>query len=235
MCNPGNVPSPQPSHMSNFQDLPNTEAGDNGGVHINSGIPNKAACLARNALDATKLGRVWMQALKFHLGNSSTFADMVSATATACGEAMLSAADCDAVANAWVQVGLGAPAMGGNCPANATLQNGSCFCNTGYRPAANGTCEQIPNVSCPANSHAEAGECYCDQGYVPNMTGDGCASGSTQCSSHSHRENGTCVCDECFQGNPNGSGNGCDAIPNCAVCTNALEESNNGQVLQGRS
>jgi Zn-dependent metalloprotease len=32
----------QPKHMSNYMDLPNTEEGDWGGVHINSGIPNKA-------------------------------------------------------------------------------------------------------------------------------------------------------------------------------------------------
>ena len=33
---------PQPDHMSKFVHLPDTERGDNGGVHINSGIPNKA-------------------------------------------------------------------------------------------------------------------------------------------------------------------------------------------------
>jgi Zn-dependent metalloprotease len=43
---------PQPDHMSRFKVLPNTRAGDNGGVHINSGIPNKAFYLF-----ATKLGR----------------------------------------------------------------------------------------------------------------------------------------------------------------------------------
>lgn len=33
---------PQPGRMSKYQKLPNTEDGDNGGVHINSGIPNHA-------------------------------------------------------------------------------------------------------------------------------------------------------------------------------------------------
>jgi Zn-dependent metalloprotease len=33
---------PQPKHMSNFKNLPNTNDGDWGGVHINSGIPNRA-------------------------------------------------------------------------------------------------------------------------------------------------------------------------------------------------
>jgi Zn-dependent metalloprotease len=33
---------PQPKHMKDFKNLPNTEAGDWGGVHINSGILNRA-------------------------------------------------------------------------------------------------------------------------------------------------------------------------------------------------
>lgn len=33
---------PQPKHMSNYKNLPNTDKGDWGGVHINSGIPNRA-------------------------------------------------------------------------------------------------------------------------------------------------------------------------------------------------
>src|SRR5262245_4476106 len=33
---------PQPAHMDDFKNLPDTRAGDNGGVHVNSGIPNHA-------------------------------------------------------------------------------------------------------------------------------------------------------------------------------------------------
>jgi Zn-dependent metalloprotease len=33
---------PQPKHMKDFKNLPNTDKGDWGGVHINSGIPNRA-------------------------------------------------------------------------------------------------------------------------------------------------------------------------------------------------
>jgi len=32
----------QPKHMDNYMDLPNSDEGDYGGVHINSGIPNRA-------------------------------------------------------------------------------------------------------------------------------------------------------------------------------------------------
>lgn len=229
MCNPGNVVQPQPGHMNDFRELPNTEDGDYGGVHINSGIPNRAACLARDAVGAQKMGQVWFQALRFHLGNSSTFAEAVSATATSCSEVSLPSTDCDQIASAWVQVGLGTAASGGSCPANASMQNGSCFCNDGFRPDSAGTgCEAIPDVSCPANSHAEAGSCYCDSGFVPDSAGTACVSEQTACPSHSHRENSTCVCDECYQGNPNGNGQGCDPMPSCAVCTSPLEDGNSG-------
>lgn len=43
----------QPDHMRNFKVLPNTRKGDNGGVHTNSGIHNKAAF---NILTAVKGG-----------------------------------------------------------------------------------------------------------------------------------------------------------------------------------
>ena len=43
----------QPAHMRNFKVLPNTRQGDYGGVHINSGIHNKAAF---NILTAVKDG-----------------------------------------------------------------------------------------------------------------------------------------------------------------------------------
>jgi Zn-dependent metalloprotease len=58
---------PQPDHMSKFVNLPDTDEGDNGGVHINSGIPNKAFYLAAMeiggyAWDAP--GLIWYEALK---------------------------------------------------------------------------------------------------------------------------------------------------------------------------
>jgi bacillolysin/neutral peptidase B len=41
----------QPDHMKDYKKLPNTENGDNGGVHTNSGIHNKAAYNILTALD----------------------------------------------------------------------------------------------------------------------------------------------------------------------------------------
>jgi Zn-dependent metalloprotease len=54
---------PQPAHM---QDFVNTTA-DNGGVHINSGIPNRAFHLAATALGGhawERAGRIWYETLR---------------------------------------------------------------------------------------------------------------------------------------------------------------------------
>ncbi|MBP9919773.1 MAG: M4 family metallopeptidase, partial [Dermatophilaceae bacterium] len=40
---------PQPAHMDDFEDLPHDAEHDNGGVHTNSGIPNRAFYLAASA------------------------------------------------------------------------------------------------------------------------------------------------------------------------------------------
>ena len=230
MCNPGNVPVPQPSHMSQYVELPNTEEGDHGGVHANSGIPNKAACQARAVMGATNVGRVWFQTVRFHLGANSSFADMVQGTSTSCSELSLSSSDCEGLAAAWQSVGLAAAAGGGACPPNSSMQNGQCFCNSGFRTNAEGTgCEAEASVQCPANSHAVDGQCYCDSGYAPNAAGTACVvETQASCSSNAHRQGGVCVCDECFQGNPEGNGNGCSAIPGCAVCTDPLETGSGG-------
>jgi Zn-dependent metalloprotease len=57
---------PQPAHMKDFMKLPNTEAGDYGGVHYNSGIPNRAFYVASFELGGNaweKIGAAWYGAL----------------------------------------------------------------------------------------------------------------------------------------------------------------------------
>ena len=54
---------PQPDHMSRYVNTYN----DNGGVHINSGIPNRAFQLAAEALGGyawEKAGRIWYETLR---------------------------------------------------------------------------------------------------------------------------------------------------------------------------
>lgn len=56
----------QPADMDGFMKLPNTDAGDWGGVHTNSGIPNRAFYLASTYLGGfswEKAGKVWYAAL----------------------------------------------------------------------------------------------------------------------------------------------------------------------------
>ena len=58
---------PQPDNMNNYAHLPDTDDGDHGGVHINSGIPNRAFYLtAKNitgfAWEAP--GHIWYESLR---------------------------------------------------------------------------------------------------------------------------------------------------------------------------
>ena len=76
---------PQPATMKGFQKLPNTEDGDYGGVHINSGIPNFAFYVASFEISGNaweKAGAAWYAALvdKKLMNKNSNFADAAAAT-----------------------------------------------------------------------------------------------------------------------------------------------------------
>jgi Zn-dependent metalloprotease len=99
---------PQPGHMSDFV---NTFE-DNGGVHINSGIPNKAFYLAATKLGGfawERAGRIWYDALRDSAVRSNTgfrrFARITVAHAAAIG-----AVEGEAVREAWAEVGISVPA-----------------------------------------------------------------------------------------------------------------------------
>ena len=66
-----------PDHMSNFVVLPNTQAGDWGGVHTNSGIPNKACFLiaSNSNVGIIKAEQVYYRALGNYLISTSNFHD----------------------------------------------------------------------------------------------------------------------------------------------------------------
>ena len=94
---------PQPAHMSDY--VQTTE--DNGGVHINSGIPNRA--FAVFALDVggnawETPGSVWYRALTGGLSSTATFTEFADATvaaATSVDDATTAAAR-----RAWTTVGV---------------------------------------------------------------------------------------------------------------------------------
>ncbi|MCZ6829012.1 MAG: M4 family metallopeptidase [Gammaproteobacteria bacterium] len=79
----------QPGHMSEYQYLPDTAAGDWGGVHINSGIPNRAAYLAAEGLSAegtgasigrSKTEQIFYRGFTTYLTSASEFVDARFAT-----------------------------------------------------------------------------------------------------------------------------------------------------------
>jgi Zn-dependent metalloprotease len=97
---------PQPGHMKNYV---NTSS-DNGGVHINSGIPNKAFYLTAIELGGNswgKAGRIWYIALTERLRERSNFQDAANITHevadTLYGK---SSPEQNAVKKAWNQVGI---------------------------------------------------------------------------------------------------------------------------------
>ncbi len=76
---------PQPATMDSFVKLPDTAAGDWGGVHYNSGIPNFAFFVAAYNMGGyawEKAGKTWYGALKdtINLKQNATFSDMRKVT-----------------------------------------------------------------------------------------------------------------------------------------------------------
>ena len=75
LLNPDNpqVLSRQPAHMSQFQNLDANQ--DNGGVHINSGIPNRAAAIILQNLGTGTTEQIYYRALSNYLTRNSQFGD----------------------------------------------------------------------------------------------------------------------------------------------------------------
>jgi hypothetical protein len=99
---------PQVGHMDDYIDT----TADNGGVHLNSGIPNKAFQLAAVAIGGTSIagaGRIWYDALVGgDVPSGATFTTFAAATVAAAGE------HADAVREAWAQVGVDAEVGAGS-------------------------------------------------------------------------------------------------------------------------
>lgn len=103
---------PQPAHLRDYVDTDE----DNGGVHINSGIPNHAFYLAAVGIGGHTwrvLGRVWYVALTERLQPRADFNDFARATTDIAGELFGNGGRVQrVVANAWRAVGLEAPLFG---------------------------------------------------------------------------------------------------------------------------
>jgi hypothetical protein len=113
---------PQVGHMRDYVET----ADDHGGVHLNSGIPNRAFQLAATAIGGTSwegAGGIWYAALTGgQVGAHADFSGFAAATVAAAG------AHADAVRSAWEQVGVvsgvGAGAVSGAAAGGATGGSG---------------------------------------------------------------------------------------------------------------
>lgn len=74
--NPNSNNGWQPSHMNEYVNLPETEDGDNGGVHVNSGIPNRAFFLFASEVGKEVAEQVYYNALDNYLTRFSQFIDL---------------------------------------------------------------------------------------------------------------------------------------------------------------
>ena len=102
----------QPGNMKDYVDLPddNDPRNDNGGVHVNSGIPNHAFYLAAVGIGGNaweKAGKIWYAALTQKLQPDAQFRDAADATVQAASEMFGSGgSEESAVKRAWQEVGV---------------------------------------------------------------------------------------------------------------------------------
>ena len=98
---------PQPEHMNHYA---HTQR-DNGGVHINSGIPNRAFYLAAKEIGGyawEKAGRIWYETLRdSHLRQNTGFSRFARLTIDVAGRLYGSSSEEKrAVTSAWTEVGV---------------------------------------------------------------------------------------------------------------------------------
>jgi Zn-dependent metalloprotease len=100
---------PQPDHMDKFVHLPDTDDNDNGGVHINSGIPNKAFYLAATNIGGfawEAAGHIWYESLKAS-GVKTKFQDFADTTYLKAGQIFgMGSPEQQGILSAWRQVGV---------------------------------------------------------------------------------------------------------------------------------
>jgi Zn-dependent metalloprotease len=102
----------QPAHMDQFKVLPDdaNPRNDHGGVHINSGIPNRAFFLVATTIGGKAWeapGRIWYETLTTRLGPNSDFREAADATVDVAGDLFgAGGAEQRAVRDAWTAVGV---------------------------------------------------------------------------------------------------------------------------------
>ena len=97
---------PQPAHMDEYYNGPE----DNGGVHINSGIPNYAFYLAASAIGGyawERIGRIWYLTLRDSLRWDANFEQAAQSTIIIAKQIYgVRSKETNAIIKAWRQVGV---------------------------------------------------------------------------------------------------------------------------------
>lgn len=97
---------PQPGHMKDYV----TTVSDNGGVHINSGIPNRAFYITAMELGSyawEKAGQIWYVTLRDKLAANSQFQDCANLTYLVAEELFgVGSLEQQAVKKGWAEVGI---------------------------------------------------------------------------------------------------------------------------------
>lgn len=97
---------PQPAHMQDYKDVPY----DNGGVHINSGIPNHAFYITAYEMGGyawEKAGQIWYVALRDKFGPTTDFQGAANITFDIAGQLFgAGGLEQQAVRKGWVEVGI---------------------------------------------------------------------------------------------------------------------------------
>lgn len=98
----------QPDNMSNYENLPDTEDGDWGGVHVNSGIPSKAAYLVAKTIGMYKTAKIYYRALVNYMEPYTNFEDARNCLAQAAADLYgQDSVEVTAISNAFSSVGVG--------------------------------------------------------------------------------------------------------------------------------
>lgn len=99
----------QPDHMSKYKQMPDTDDGDNGGVHINSGIPNKAFYLTAVGIGGYAWeapGQIWYASLLASHADTN-FQQFADTTYLQAGQLYgEQSTEQQAVLSAWKEVGI---------------------------------------------------------------------------------------------------------------------------------
>lgn len=128
----------QPATMAEYANLPNSRRADNGGVHINSGIPNHAHYLLAQVIGRENTEQIAYRALTQYLTPTSDFVDAATASARAAAD-LFGQAEVQAVQAAFAQVGITA----------AGAEPGGPVVNPGDVPSG-GPAPQAPAPALPA-------------------------------------------------------------------------------------